>query len=412
MLEFILCSVITILPDWIFRTRFQGKRWGQEITFFTMWYELRWGITTCAILTVALITVVFYFHPSTTNVLSYFRTITILSEGGGRVAEVYVKNHEHVNKGDPIFRLDGASQEAAATTARARIAEVDALIAVGQSELNVAKANVSQAEAALEQAMDEYTRKNTLFTEGSAAVAAREVERLENLVAEREGGLEAAQANLDTVSDRVRIQYPAQRASAVASLEQAETEIEKLTVVAGVDGHVKQFALTVGDYINPILRPAGILVPTGAGSGFNQFQAGFGQLTAQVVNPGMLAEITCMTNPLKIVPMVVVEVQRHIPSGQFRPSDRLLDTQDSARPGTVTVVLEPLYAGTVDHVPPGSKCIANVYTNNHDRLDDPDVGALKWVALHAVDAVGIAHAAILRLQALMLPVQTLVFSGH
>jgi hypothetical protein len=32
--------------------------------------------------------------------------------------------------------------------------------------------------------------------------------------------------------------------------------------------------------------------------------------------------------------------------------------------------------------------------------------------LHAIDATGLVHAAILRLQALLLPVQTLVLGGH
>ena len=45
MLELILCSLITILPDYLFRRHAQGKHWGDEITFFTVWYELRWGIT-------------------------------------------------------------------------------------------------------------------------------------------------------------------------------------------------------------------------------------------------------------------------------------------------------------------------------------------------------------------------------
>ena len=69
MLELILCSLVTVLPDYLFRRYRQGKRWGDQITFFTMWYELRWGITACLILTVSFITVVFYYHPSTTNCL-------------------------------------------------------------------------------------------------------------------------------------------------------------------------------------------------------------------------------------------------------------------------------------------------------------------------------------------------------
>ena len=53
MLEFLLCSMLTILPDFLFRRFVQGKRIGHEITLFTMWFELRWGITLCLILTVA-----------------------------------------------------------------------------------------------------------------------------------------------------------------------------------------------------------------------------------------------------------------------------------------------------------------------------------------------------------------------
>jgi hypothetical protein len=37
---------------------------------------------------------------------------------------------------------------------------------------------------------------------------------------------------------------------------------------------------------------------------------------------------------------------------------------------------------------------------------------MRGLFLHMVDAVGIVHALILRIQALMLPVQTLVLSGH
>ena len=100
-----------------------GKRLGEEITFYSVWFELRWGITGCLILTVSLITVVFYNHPSTTNVTLFFRTVPIVPETNGRVAEVYVGISGPIAAGAPIFRLDSSKQEAAAETARRRIAE-------------------------------------------------------------------------------------------------------------------------------------------------------------------------------------------------------------------------------------------------------------------------------------------------
>ena len=59
MLELILCSLITILPDYLVRRYVQGKRIGREITFFSVWFELRWGLVSCLLLAVGLITLVF-----------------------------------------------------------------------------------------------------------------------------------------------------------------------------------------------------------------------------------------------------------------------------------------------------------------------------------------------------------------
>ncbi|MDQ6437356.1 HlyD family secretion protein, partial [Mesorhizobium sp. LHD-90] len=58
MLEVFLCSLLTVVPDYLFRRFVQGKRIGREITIYTVWYELRWGITACLVLAVTLITLI------------------------------------------------------------------------------------------------------------------------------------------------------------------------------------------------------------------------------------------------------------------------------------------------------------------------------------------------------------------
>jgi hypothetical protein len=60
----------------------------------------------------------------------------------------------------------------------------------------------------------------------------------------------------------------------------------------------------------------------------------------------------------------------------------------------------------------GSSCIANAYTSNHERLASKDLGFFTRFGLHAVDAIGLVHALLLRIQALLLPIKTLVLSGH
>jgi multidrug resistance efflux pump len=151
-------------------------------------------------------------------------------------------------------------------------------------------------------------------------------------------------------------------------------ELDKTVIRAGVAGRVEQFALRVGDIVNPMIRSAGVLIPEGAGQ--RSLQAGFAQIEAQVMKVGMVAEVTCVSKPWTVIPMVVTQVQDFIAAGQFRGGEQLIDP------------------------------------SNHDAIASKDVVTVRRLALHAVDAVGFVHAMILRVQALLLPIKTLVFSGH
>jgi len=241
-------------------------------------------------------------------------------------------------------------------------------------------------------------------------VPARDIERLELVVEGRLGAITSATAAKQSATERVSAVLPAQKASAEAALAQAEVELSKMVVRAGVSGQVEQFALRVGDIVNPFMRPAGILIPESAGR--QALQAGFGQIEAQIMKVGMIAEVTCVSKPFTIIPMVVTDVQDYIAAGQFRGGEQLVDAQQVTRPGTLLVFLEPLYKGGLAGVTPGSSCIANAYSNNHDLIAAKDTGFVRGAALHMVDALALVHALILRLQALILPFKILVFSGH
>lgn len=409
MIEFFLCSLLTIFPDYLYRRYVQGKRIGHEITIYSMWYELRWGITACLVLTLSLITLIFYFHPASTNVTAVFRTVTILPERNGRVAEVFVSLNQKVEAGQPLFRLDSSEQEAALQTARSRVAEVAAQTEVTKTELAAADGVIQQADAAYKQAVDELETKTELMNRNANVVTRREVERLQVAADGRRGAVDAAVANKQSLHTKIETLLPAQKTSAEAALAQAQVDLDKTTVRAGITGTVQQFTLRAGDVVNPMIRSAGILVPAEAGK--VALVAGFGQIEAQVLRAGMIAEATCSAKPFTIIPMVVTQVQDVIAAGQVRPTDQLLDVQQLAKTGTITVYMEPLFPGLLDGIPPGSSCIANAYTSNHDELQGANLSTVRWFYLHLIDTVGLVHAMILRVQALLLPLQTLVLSG-
>ena len=410
MLELIICSMLTILPDYLYRRYVQGKRIGKEITFFSVWFELRYGIVTCLMLTVSLITMIFYFHPSTSSATLFFRTVPIIPEGIGRVAEVHVDYSAPVTKGTVIFRLDSSKQEAALETARRKIAEVDASLIAAKADVLKTEGQIQEAKSSVQQAQDELQVKSELQRRNPGIVPQRDIEKLQVMVDGRQGSLDAANASKQSAELRVSTLLPAEKASAEAALAQAQVEYDKTFVRAGVDGRVEQFFLRVGDIVNPLMRPAGILIPEGSGQ--RSLQAGFGQIEAQVMKVGMVAEAACISKPWTIIPMVITGVQDYIAAGQFRGGEQLIEAQNAVRPGTIFVFLEPLYKGGLEGVTAGSSCIVNAYTSNHELISSGKLSAAKSFGLHAVDAVGLVHALLLRIQALLLPIKTLVLSGH
>jgi multidrug resistance efflux pump len=409
MLEILLCSLLTILPDYLYRRYRQGKRIGREITLFSVWYELRFGIITCLMLAVALITVIFYYHPSSDTATLYFRTVPILPEINGRVSEVNVGFSTQVKKGEVIFKLDSSKQQAAMETARRKIAEVDAAMLTAQADVLKAEGQIQQAKGDYQQASDELDTKQELQKRSPGIVPMRDIEKLQVLLAGRQGSLDAATASKQSLMTRVTALLPAEKASAEAALAEAQVDLDKTTVRAGVDGRVEQFTLRPGDIVNPVMRSAGILIPDGAG---RTLAAGFGQIESHVIKVGMVAEATCISKPWTIIPMVITREQDYIAAGQFRGGEQLVEARQVQAPGTVLAFLEPIYKGGLDGVTPGSSCLVNAYTSNHDLIASKETGALKGLALHAVDAVGIVHAMLLRIQALLLPIKTLVLSGH
>jgi multidrug resistance efflux pump len=409
MFELLFCSSLTILPDYLYRRYRQGKRFGHEITFFSVWFELRWGITACLMLTVALITLIFYYHPTSNTATLFFRTVPILPETNGRVSEVHVDFSAPVKKGEVIFKLDSSKQEATMEMARRKIAEVDAAMLSAQADVLKTDAQIQQAQSDYQQASDELNVKRDLQQRNPGIVPQRDIDKLQVLLTGRQGALDSATASKQSATTRVTALLPAEKASAEAVLADAQVSVDKTYVRAGVDGRVEQFSLRVGDVVNPVMRSAGILIPDGAG---RTLSAGFGQIESHVIKVGMIAEAACVSKPWTIIPMLVTGVQNYIAAGQFRGGEQLVEAQQVTAPGTILAFLEPLYQGGLDGVTPGSSCVVNAYTSNHERIASKETGAFTRFGLFVVDEVGLVHAMLLRIQALLLPIKTLVLSGH
>src|SRR6201990_1624549 len=225
-----------------------------------------------------------------------------MSEETRRVAEVHIDDNGPVKQGDVLFRLDSAKQEAALSTAKRKIAEIDATMLAAGIDVQKAEGQLQEAKGALQQAQDELDTKSELQKRNPGIVPQRDIEKLGVLVAGRQGSVDAATASKQSAMTRLSDLLPAEKASAEASLAEAQVDLDKTFIRAGVDGRVEQFGLKPGDMVNPMIRTAGVLIPEGAGR--RTLMAGFGQIEAQVMKVGMVAEATWIFKQWVVSPMV------------------------------------------------------------------------------------------------------------
>src|SRR3546814_1705546 len=101
----------------------------------------------------------------------------------------------------------------------------------------------------------------------------------------------AALANKEAVATKIASVLPAQKASAEAALAEAEIDLAKMVVYAGVDGTVEQFTLREGDVDARIARPAGGLCTSEAWR--RAVMGRSGQIEDQGIAHGLVVEATC-----------------------------------------------------------------------------------------------------------------------
>jgi multidrug resistance efflux pump len=182
--------------------------------------------------------------------------ISVGSSVPGVVTEVLVKVGQKVKAGDPLFRLDDrelkaqlAVQRAALADATAQLARLEAM--PRQEELPQAEAAVKEAKADWENWEQQWARGEELMTRN--AISQEEfVERKQSAIQARERYNRAvADENLLKAGawkyDKQVSESAVDRAK--AQVQQVETDLDRLTTRALVDGEVLQVNVRPGEFV-------------------------------------------------------------------------------------------------------------------------------------------------------------------
>jgi multidrug resistance efflux pump len=163
----------------------------------------KWTLSTATLggifLIAAILLIMNYNHPFTTNARIYFATTPIIPDVKGRVVEVPVKNNQPLKQGDVLFRIDPTAYQFEVAQRRAALAEAEQNVTQLKFAYDNAVAAATAATAERDRAKKAFDRVN----EGNQAARQRknpepftvaDVENKRGVYLSAEGSMQAALA--------------------------------------------------------------------------------------------------------------------------------------------------------------------------------------------------------------------------
>jgi membrane fusion protein (multidrug efflux system) len=187
------------------------------------------------------------------------RQFAVAPKVAGYLTAVPVTDNQHVATGDVIARIDDrdyrvalANAEALVAAAQAGIQDIDAQTDVQKAQVASSRAQLEQNQSKLVYAQQQAERYGTLTKEGWSSQQTGEL--AESELYQQRAAVSSSQASL-TVAQRQFEALTAQRATAVARLQQAEAQRDQARlnlsytmVTAAQPGRVVQLGAAVGQY--------------------------------------------------------------------------------------------------------------------------------------------------------------------
>jgi membrane fusion protein (multidrug efflux system) len=178
----------------------------------------------------------------------------------GYLREILVEDNQYVHAGDVLAVIDDqqfasrvAEGEATVGAQKAAIASVDQQVALQQSRIAEARAQITGAEAELDRARLDFQRYEKLQATGFSPKQQYETASADFRKAQ--AGLTAAQAALASAQEQVQVlqasrrEAEAQLKRAEASLAMAQDDLDNTVIHAPVDGVIGNKSARIGQFV-------------------------------------------------------------------------------------------------------------------------------------------------------------------
>jgi membrane fusion protein (multidrug efflux system) len=193
-------------------------------------------------------------YVSTENAYVKSDIVQISTDLDGRVIDVLVRDHDRVEAGDILFRVDPEPFKIAVAHAEAELAKVGAAIASLQAELQEAVTEEGEWQSRIAYYTKDVERQRSLLTRGVTTRSRADESELQLSVAKDRlrtvrAKVERVKAALSGVPERP-LEQRALYLSRMAELEAKKLDLKRTVVIAPTSGIISNMHLQVGEHLD------------------------------------------------------------------------------------------------------------------------------------------------------------------
>jgi len=180
--------------------------------------------------------------------LRAFEAVTVHAEVDGRVVARHVDEGRAVRKGQSLLELDTTFRRLTVKQLTAQVQSACEQQRQAKAGLDTARAQVAEAEAAQQNAINEFQRIERLAKQGHAVPV--EVDRIATRKRQCEARMRMANAALAAAVSKMDA-ADADLSLAKAHLEEADERLKRCAIASPIDGIVAMVGVEAGEYVRP-----------------------------------------------------------------------------------------------------------------------------------------------------------------
>lgn len=281
----------------------------------------------------------------------------ITAQGFGRITDIYVKEGDHIKKGDVLLQQENVQPSADVQAQQSAINASEAGVQSAEATHKAAQADLIQQQANLEKAKLDYERGKGLFKDG--LIPKQDFDQRETGYRATMAAVQASQARVQSTKAQLE-QTRSQLNQSKAVLTRARDVLRKTTYTSPINGIVSYLPVRLGEYVVPGIQ--------NANGSFLMTLSDMSLVTAEVkvdetdivnVKMGQPADVTIDAIPGKTFHGKVTEIgsQAVLRSSGLTTTQTTTSTQE-AKDFKVVVTLE----NPPDNLRPGLSSTAKITT--------------------------------------------------